>query len=191
MITVSKNAKKYFLLLLSKEPVGTQIRVFITNPGTKIAECGVAYCLESEIEKSDIELKYDQFFIYVNKSIMPYLKNTEIDLVVDKLGSQLTLKAPYAKNNVLEKKSSLEEKIEHFLISEINPQLSMHGGKVHLIKVDKNGIAVIKFSGGCNGCSMINLTLKQTVEKKLMDSFSEIKKVSDETEHFHGNHSFY
>lgn len=191
MINISKNAQKHFSLLLSKEPIGTQIRVFITNPGTLYAECGLSYCLESEIEKTDLQIKYDQFYIYVNKSLLPFLKNSEIDLIVDKLGSQLTLKAPYSRNNLLNQASSLEEKVQRFLSIEINPQLLIHGGKVDLIKIDSHGVAIIQFSGGCNGCSMIAVTLKETVEKKIISHFPEIKKVCDRTEHLRGQHSFY
>lgn len=191
MITVSKKAQKYFELLLSKEPNNTQIRVFIVNPGTPNAECGLAYCPKDEIEEEDIAFKYNQFFIYVNKNIVSYLKNSEIDLIIDNLGSQLTLKAPYAKNNLSKKSFSLEEEIKNFLNLNINPQLSMHGGTVSLIEITENRIAKIKFSGGCNGCSMIGLTLKETVEKKILSSFPQIKQVSDETDHFRGKHSFY
>ncbi|QCI21816.1 NfuA family Fe-S biogenesis protein [Buchnera aphidicola (Hyadaphis tataricae)] len=192
MINVSKNAQKHFQSLLLKEPLGTQIRIFIINPGTPHAECGLSYCLEDEIETSDIQLKYDGFFIYVNKNIISYLKNSEIDLVHDNLGSQLTLKAPYSKFNILKRKFSLlEDKVKYFLHSEINPQLSMHGGSVELIEINSRGIAIIKFQGGCNGCSMIGLTLKETVEKKMLRLFPEIQEVRDETKHLHGKHSFY
>lgn len=198
MITISKNAQKHLFLLLSHEPIGTQIRLFIVYPGTKMAECRLAFCHEHEISTVDVQFQYDKFFIYVNQDMIPYLKDTEIDLVTDHVSSQLTLKAPHIKKNfTLDKShasfntSSLEEKIQNFLNQEINPQLSIHGGQVQLINLDKNGILTIKFSGGCNGCSMIGLTLKDTVEKKLLLHFSEIKKVHDTTEHLHGKHSFY
>ncbi|ANZ22725.1 Fe/S biogenesis protein NfuA [Buchnera aphidicola (Diuraphis noxia)] len=193
MITISESAQHHFRSLLSKEPDGTQIRVFITNPGTPMAECGVAYCSIDEVEKSDIRFEYNQFSIYINKDLISFLKNAEIDLIVDKISSQLTLKAPYAKSNIFQKKySSLEDKIKYFLNVEINPQLLMHGGEVNLIEIDqKNGTAIIQFRGGCNGCSMIGITLKETVEKKLLAAFPEIKKVYDGTEHLHGQHSFY
>ena len=191
MITVSKNAQKHLLSLLSHEPIGTQIRIFVVHPGTTMAECGLAFCQENEVEECDIKLQYDKFFIYIHKDILSYLKNAEIDLITDQVSTQLTLKAPYVKNNFSGKKTSLKEKIQHFFNVEINPQLSMHGGQIHLIKIDKNGSVGIKFSGGCNGCSMISVTLKETVEKKLLSSFPEIKKVYDVTEHLPGKHSFY
>ncbi|QCI16190.1 NfuA family Fe-S biogenesis protein [Buchnera aphidicola] len=191
MITISQNAQKHFKQLLLNEPIGTQIRVFIVNPGTPTAECGVAFCPENEIEESDVKLKYNGFFVYLNKDIISYFKNSEIDLVIDNISSQLTLKAPYAKINISQKNLSLEEKIKYFLNVEINPQLSSHGGQVNLIELHDNGTAIIQFSGGCNGCSMIELTLKETVEKKLLASFPEITKVCDQTDHLHGQHSFY
>ncbi|QCI17342.1 NfuA family Fe-S biogenesis protein [Buchnera aphidicola (Aphis helianthi)] len=191
MIKISNAAQNYFLSLLSKEPVGTQIRVFIINPGMSNAECRVAYCAIDEIEESDVKLKYNNFYIYINKSIMCFLKNSEIDLIVDKLNSQLTFKAPYATKNILNTQLSLQEKIKNFLNVEINPQLSLHGGKVNLINISDSGIAVIEFTGGCNGCSMIGVTLKEMIEKKILSFFPEIKKVIDQTHHLHGHHSFY
>ncbi|QCI19133.1 NfuA family Fe-S biogenesis protein [Buchnera aphidicola] len=191
MIKISNEAQDYFVSLLSKEPKGTQIRVFIINPGMPNAECKVAYCASDEIEDSDIKLEYNNFFVYIEKSIIHFLKDSEINLIVDKLNSQLTFKAPYAKKNILHKKVSLEEKIKNFLNIEINPQLLLHGGKVNLINISDNGTALIEFSGGCNGCSMIGVTLKEMVEKKMLSFFPEIKKVIDQTQHFHGHHSFY
>ncbi|AAM68067.1 NfuA family Fe-S biogenesis protein [Buchnera aphidicola] len=192
MINISDKAQNHFISLLSKEPIGTQIRVFIINPGTQNAECGVAYCTEDDVENHDIKLNYNHFFVYVDRSIISFLKNSEIDLIVDNVGSQLTFKAPYAKQNYSKNTaSSLKERIENFLNNNINPQLSMHGGKVHLIQISQNNTALIKFTGGCNGCSMIGTTLKEIVEKKILSFFPEIKKVIDQTDHLHGNHSFY
>lgn len=192
MINISDKAQNHFISLLSKEPIGTQIRVFIINPGTQNAECGVAYCTKDDVENDDIKLNYNHFFVYVNRSIVSFLKNSEIDLIVDNVGSQLTFKAPYAKQNYSKNTaSSLKDRIENFLNNNINPQLSMHGGKVHIIQISQNNTALIKFTGGCNGCSMIGITLKETVEKKILSFFPEIKKVIDQTDHLHGNHSFY
>ncbi|KAF0716322.1 NfuA family Fe-S biogenesis protein [Buchnera aphidicola (Aphis craccivora)] len=191
MIKISNQAQNYFISLLSKEPKGTQIRVFIINPGMQNAECKVAYCSLDEIEESDIKLEYNNFYVYVNKSIIHFLKNSEIDLIVDKLNSQLTFKAPYAKKNISNQQLSLKEQIKNFLNIEINPQLLLHGGKINLINISENNTVFIEFSGGCNGCSMIGVTLKEMVERKILSSFPEIKKVIDQTQHLHGHHSFY
>ncbi|QCI18495.1 NfuA family Fe-S biogenesis protein [Buchnera aphidicola (Aphis nasturtii)] len=191
MIKISDQAQNYFLSLLSKESIETQIRVFIVNPGMENAECRVAYCSVDEIDECDVKLKYNNFYVYVNKAIIPFLKDSKIDLVVDKLSTHLTFKAPYARKNIIHQEHSIEEKLKNFLNIEINPQLSLHGGKVNLINISNNNIALIEFSGGCNGCSMIGVTLKEMIEKKILAFFPEIKEVIDQTQHLHGHHSFY
>ncbi|CAL4325872.1 Fe/S biogenesis protein NfuA [Buchnera aphidicola (Protaphis terricola)] len=191
MIKISNEAQNYLLSLLSKEPIGTQIRVFIVNPGMKNAECRLSYCYLEEVDKSDIKLYYNNFYIYVNQSIIHFLKDSEIDLLIDNLGSQLTFKAPYARKNIIQKNLTLKDKIKNFLDQEINPQLLSHGGKVNLINLSKDKVVFIKFSGGCNGCSMIEVTLKEMIEKKILSFFPEVKQVIDNTQHLHGSHSFY
>ncbi|MDQ6580087.1 MAG: NifU family protein, partial [Haemophilus sp.] len=51
---------------------------------------------------------------------------------------------------------------------------------------------VLQFGGGCNGCSMVDVTLKDGVEKQLVSLFpNELKGARDVTEHQRGEHSYY
>ncbi|CAL4325493.1 Fe/S biogenesis protein NfuA [Buchnera aphidicola (Eriosoma lanigerum)] len=190
MIYISELAEEYFRKLLLKEEKGTQIRVFVEHVGTNYAEGKVTYCLKDEIQSSDNVFHYCGFSIYIDKKYLPYLKNAEIDLIIDNLEERLTLKAPYAKNIIIPG-NLLQNRIEEFLEYRINPQLLSHGGKVTLIKVNTKGYVILQFSGGCNGCSMVKLTLKEGIEKTLLLEFPELKGVQDVTEHQHGIHSFY
>ena len=74
--------------------------------------------------------------------------------------------------------SSLEERINHVLFSEINPGLAAHNGNVSLLEVyedEKEGLtAVLKFGGGCQGCSAVDMTLKQGVETTLKVNIFEL-----------------
>ncbi|SUC29323.1 Fe/S biogenesis protein nfuA [Providencia rettgeri] len=79
-----------------------------------------------------------------------------------------------------------------FLQSQINPQLASHGGRVSLMEITDEGFAILQFGGGCNGCSMVDVTLKEGIEKELLKMFEgELKGVKDLTEHQRGEHSFY
>ena len=51
--------------------------------------------------------------------------------------------------------------------------------------------ATLQFRGGCNGCSMVEATLKAGIEKQLLNEFPELKGVRDLTEHQRGEHSYY
>ncbi|AOT06730.1 Fe-S biogenesis protein NfuA [Pseudoalteromonas luteoviolacea] len=191
MITISESAQTHFAKLLSDQAEGTSIRVFVVNPGTAQAECGVSYCPADAVEQSDIRFNFNGFDAIVDEESAPFLEEAEIDFVTDKMGSQLTLKAPNAKAKKLKDDASLAERVEHMLVTDVNPQLANHGGQVSLVEITEEGIAVLQFGGGCNGCSMIDVTLKEGIEKEMIAKFEEITGVRDITEHARGDHSYY
>ncbi|MBK4764805.1 MAG: Fe-S biogenesis protein NfuA [Pantoea sp. Brub] len=191
MIVITKAAEKYFLTLLAKQKNGTQIRIFITNPGTSKAECEVAYCSPNNITKTDKKLKFGQLYVYIDEISAPYLEKAEIDFIVDDLESQLVLKVPKIKSSNELTESSIFKRIQYFLYSQISPQLLTHGGYVSLIEINNDGYVVLEFKGGCNGCSMINITVKNHIERELLLHFPEIKGVIDITEHKRNMHSYY
>jgi Fe/S biogenesis protein NfuA len=192
MITISEQAQEHFGKLLSKQGEGTHIRVFVVNPGTSGAECGVSYCPPDAVEDNDIRLNFNGFDAVIDEESAPFLEEAEIDFVTDQMGSQLTLKAPNAKARKLAEDAPLVERINHMIEAEVNPNLASHGGKVSLIEVTEDGIAVLQFGGGCNGCSMVDVTLKDGIEKQMLAEFSgELTGVRDATEHQAGEHSYY
>jgi Fe/S biogenesis protein NfuA len=78
------------------------------------------------------------------------------------------------------------------LEEQINPSIAQHGGRADLIAMDEEqGIAYIKLSGGCQGCSMSRMTLSQGIETSLRESIPEITKVLDVTDHASGESPFY
>ena len=155
MITISEEAQAHFVKLLSKQESGTNIRVFVVNPGTSSAECGVSYCPPDAVEETDTRLTFNGFDAVVDEESAPYLGEAEIDYVTDQMGSQLTLKAPNAKARKVSDDAPLIERINYMIESEINPQLANHGGQVVLTELTDDGYAVLQFGGGCNGCSMV------------------------------------
>lgn len=191
MIKISESAQAHFGKLLSNQAEGTNIRVFVVNPGTSKAECGVSYCPADAVEPTDIRLPFNGFDAVVDEESAPFLEEAEIDFVTDKMGTQLTLKAPNAKAKKLSDEASLQERVQHMLVTDVNPQLANHGGQVSLVEITADGIAVLQFGGGCNGCSMIDVTLKEGIEKEMIAKFPEITGVRDITEHAHGEHSYY
>ncbi|MEO1736645.1 hypothetical protein RB531_2161 [Salmonella enterica subsp. enterica serovar Typhimurium] len=175
MIRISDAAQAHFAKLLANQEEGTQIRVFVINPGTPNAECGVSYCPPDAVEATDTALKFDLLTAYVDELSAPYLEDAEIDFVTDQLGSQLTLKAPNAKMRKVADDAPLMERVEYALQSQINPQLAGHGGRVSLMEITDEGYAILQFGGGCNGCSMVDVTLKEGIEKQLLNEFPELK----------------
>jgi len=192
MITISPTAQEHFTKLLSQQAEGTHIRVFVVNPGTAKAECGVSYCPPDAVEPDDITLPFNGFSAMVDADSKSFLEEAEIDFVTDQMGSQLTLKAPNAKLRKVGDDAPLFERVHYFLQAEVNPQLAGHGGECTLVEITDDGYAVLQFGGGCNGCSQIDVTVKDGIEKQLIELMGdEIKGVKDATEHERGEHSYY
>lgn len=191
MILITDSAQEHFVKLLSRQEDGTQIRVFVINPATLTAECGVSYCPPDAVDATDTELKFEKLSVFVDALSAPYLEDAEIDFVTDNLGSQLTLKAPNAKMRKVNDDAPLVERVEYLLQTQINPQLANHGGKVSLMEITDEGFAILQFGGGCNGCSMVDVTLKEGIEKEMLAAFPELTGVRDLTGHQRGEHSFY
>ncbi|GLX78715.1 Fe/S biogenesis protein NfuA [Thalassotalea insulae] len=192
MITISESAQAHFVKLLAQQAEGTHIRVFVVNPGTASAECGVSYCPPDAVEPEDLEVPFEHFSAYIDADSKPFLEDAEIDFTTDQMGSQLTLKAPNAKLRKVADDAPLFERVDYFLKAEVNPQLAGHGGECTLMEITDDGYAVLQFGGGCNGCSQIDVTVKDGIEKQLLEIMGgEIKGVRDMTEHQRGEHSYY
>ena len=192
MIEITAVAQAHFAKLLAPQKEGTNIRVFVINPGTPKAECGVSYCPPEAVEASDTRLSFEGFDALVDEVSLPYLEDAFVDLVEEDAGTQLTLKAPNAKMRKVKDDAPLLERVEYVIQVQINPQLASHGGFIKLIEITDDNVAVIEFGGGCNGCSQVDLTLKEGIEKELLEEFSgELNAVRDVTEHAQGDHSFY
>ncbi|MBP7980077.1 MAG: Fe-S biogenesis protein NfuA [Tolumonas sp.] len=192
MITISESAQAHFRKLLEKQAENTNIRVFVMNPGTPNAECGVSYCPPDAVEPEDSRQPFDGFDAIIDPNSAPFLEEAAIDFISDQMGSQLTLKAPNAKMRKVDDSASLAERVEYVLQSQVNPSLAAHGGRVTLTEITDDGVAILQFGGGCNGCSMVDVTLKEGIEKQLLELFpGELTGAKDATEHARGEHSFY
>ncbi|MDO8330835.1 MAG: Fe-S biogenesis protein NfuA [Fluviicoccus sp.] len=187
-ISITEAAQGYLRELLAKQNSdGIAVRIFVENPGTPRAECCMAYCTPGEELVDDIRIPMDGFTTFIEFKSEPYLQDAVIDYNKDRFGGQLTFKAPKSKVPQIGESSSLEERINHVLFSEINPGLAAHNGNVSLLEVfndEKEGMtAVLKFGGGCQGCSAVDMTLKQGVETTLKASIPELQRVVDSTDH--------
>ncbi len=183
MVEITESAQSYLVELLSNQDdrdVG--IRIFIADPGTPMAETCIAYCRPGEQQPGDERVEYAGFSAWVDDRSKPFLIDALVDYAEDRMGGQLTIKAPNSKMPQVSDDSPVEDKINYVLHSEINPGLAAHGGMVTLVEVVEE-VAVLQFGGGCQGCGMVDMTLKDGVEKTLMEQLPQLKGVRDVTDH--------
>lgn len=97
-IHLSDPARDFLADLLKKQKVdGIAARLFVTHPGTRMAETCLAYCRPGDEKANDKRLQYGDLVLYLDSRSLPYLDDLEIGLTEERLGKQLTIKAPNAK----------------------------------------------------------------------------------------------
>jgi Fe/S biogenesis protein NfuA len=191
-MNITDSAQNYLAGLLAKQSTdGVSVRMFVTQPGTKFAETCLAYCRPGEEKENDEVIELTQFRVYLEKNSLPYLDEAVVDYAEDKMGGQLTIKAPNAKMPKVNADSPLQDQVNYILFTEINPGLASHGGEVSLEELTPEDIAVLKFGGGCQGCSAVDITLKNGVEATLLEKVPGLKGIRDVTDHTVTENAYY
>lgn len=191
-MNITPSAQEYLADLLSNQEEDTSgIKIFVSEPGTPRAETCIAYAKDDE-DFSDYRIIEEfKFSLYLEEKSIDFLKDAEVDYSPDKFGGTLTIKAPNAKLPQISEDATIEDKINYVLYSEINPGLASHGGEVSLIEVVNEETAILQFGGGCQGCGMVDLTLKDGVEKTLLEQVEGLKNVKDVTDHSYRENAYY
>ena len=191
-IDITDSAQEYLAELLEKQNVeGIAVRIFITQPGTPYAETCLAYCRPGEEEPTDVTLELEKINVFLDKNSLAFLEEAVVDFNADRMGGQLTIKAPNAKMPKVNADSPLEDRINYVLYSKINPGLAAHGGEIKLVELTEQQYAVLAFGGGCQGCAAVDLTLKDGVEKTLMERIPELAGIRDVTDHTDTTNAYY
>ena len=192
IINITKSAEEYLAKLIQdKNETDLSIRIFISDPGTPKAETCLAYCKPEEAMPDDMILNLDLINVNIEKRSIPFLKDCEVNFDNDTFGGQLTIKAPNARLPNISPDSPIEDRINYVIYNEINPMLESHGGEVSLVEFNDKNIAVLQFGGGCQGCGMVDVTLKDGIEKTLIDQIPEVKAVKDLTDHSINDNAYY
>lgn len=84
----------------------------------------------------------------------------------------------------------LVDQVNQVLAEQVNPAVAAHGGGAELVSVDGT-IAYLRLYGGCQGCGLAQVTLKQGIEKIILESIPELTQVVDVTDHASGDDPYY
>ena len=192
LITITAPAQAYLAELLKKQDTeGVSVRVFILDAGTPKAETCISFCRPGEEKEEDAIQQCEGFKAYIDEPSIPFLEEAVVDYSKDAMGGQLTIKAPNSRLPKITDESSLPDRINYVLYNEINPGLAAHGGNVTLEELYDDNIAVLRFGGGCQGCGMVDVTLKEGVEKTLLQQIPQLKEVRDVTDHSQRENAYF
>lgn len=192
MIIISEAAQTYFSHLLSQQDEqGLGLRISVNHPGTPGASCDLQFSPEGQRMEDDRVVEFNDFNLYVAAASEQWLTDAQIDFDQDETGGQLTIKAPGIKGSEPPADADIDKRVSWLLETEINPSLASHGGHVTLVEITDKFEVVLQFGGGCQGCGMADVTMKQGIQQTLTHNIPEITAVLDVTDHQSGANPYY
>jgi Fe/S biogenesis protein NfuA len=184
MIQISESAQNHFRKLIEREALpGLGVRLSAVHAGTSKADVRLEFAEPGDLSGDEWAIDCEGFTLWLEAASVGYLDNAEIDYEVKGTGGQLQIRAPKIKGEVPAESASLVERVHWIVEHEINPQLAQHRGNVAVQEVTSEGVVVLRFGGGCHGCGMADVTLKQGIEKTLLDKVPGVTAVRDATDH--------
>ena len=125
------------------------------------------------------------FKIFIDPQSAKHLDGATVDFVTQGFQSGFQIDNP---NPVWDDPKA--QAVQELIDRNINPSIASHGGYVSLVDV-KDDVVYLAFGGGCQGCGMIDVTLRQGVEVMIKEAVPEIKEVVDITDHASGTNPYY
>jgi len=191
MLTVTPAARDYFGNLLEQQPDGTNLRLRVIDPGKPSADVELTYCPPGEESDSDEAVDCQSFRLFVEARSAEVLDGAMIDFETNRMGGELCIRAPGLKGEAPADDAPMAERVAWVLETRVNPMVASHGGQVGLVEVTEDNDVVLQFGGGCHGCGMVDVTLKQGIETTLRQAVPEVREVVDATDHASGTNPYY
>ncbi|GAB3356335.1 NfuA family Fe-S biogenesis protein [Lysobacter tyrosinilyticus] len=184
MINISESAQTHFRKLIEREALpGLGVRLSAVHPGTPRADVRLEFAEPADLQGDEWAIDCEGFTLWLEAASVQYLDGAEIDYETRTTGGQLQIRAPKIKGHVPADSASLVERVHWVVENEINPQLAAHRGHVSVQEVTADGVVMLRFGGGCHGCGMADVTLKQGIEKTLLEKVPGVTAVRDATDH--------
>jgi Fe/S biogenesis protein NfuA len=165
---------------------GSGLRVSVREHGAAFR-----YALElvdaASRDEDDAVVEADEILFYVDPRSVPLLRGATLQYVESLSGGGFRFENP---NRPPLLDLPLAGAIQQLLDEQINPGIAAHGGRVTLMDV-QGGRVVVEFGGGCQGCGMADVTLREGVTATLRQALPEITEVVDSTDHEAGESPYH
>ena len=190
MLNFTERAREKIVSLVEAEgEPGLGLRVAIRGRGPGGFQYELRFENEAERDPADLVLNAGGFKVLVDPASAENLEGASIDYIergpIPGQESGFKIDNP----NALWKDPAAQA-VQEVIDARINPGVAMHGGHVTLLDVKEN-VAYIALGGGCQGCGLANVTLKQGIDVMIREAVPEIERVVDTTDHAAGTNPFY
>lgn len=160
------------------------LRIYIQGGSKASWEYGFTF---DEPNDRDEVLSQGDLDLVVDRLSLMYMEGSEVDFVDDARGSGFVVDNPTPPPLL---QDPVAAQVQRLIEERINPGVAMHGGQVQLLDYD-DGRVYLEMGGGCQGCGMADVTLKQGIEQMLRQEIPEITEIIDQTDHAAGTNPYY
>jgi len=189
MITITEIAQKKIVELMEKSEAPVQgLRIGARSVSPIKVDYKMAFVSEDQQNPDDKVVDFDGFTVHLDPDSAETTDEATVDFVDGLTGSGFKIDRPQNLPPGLD--GTIVDRIMRVIDEQINPGLASHGGRISLIDVKKS-TAYVQLEGGCQGCGMAQVTLKEGVEVMIKEAVPEIEQVLDVTEHGDGTNPYY
>ena len=169
----------------------TALRIGISGGSPLSPDFELTLVGTDDIGESEREVEVGDLTIVVQEEFVPRLEGATVDFVqrVNESGFEVSLAAT-AQPAAPTLEGPLAERVKTVLDTEINPAIASHGGTIRLVGVEDTEI-YLEMGGGCQGCAMSRMTLRQGVERMVRQAVPEVTVIHDITDHASGENPFF
>jgi Fe/S biogenesis protein NfuA len=186
MISFTDVAKEKVLEYMQAEgQESLALRIAINGRGAGGFQTELHFVGEDEKNDDDTVIESGGFKVYVDAKSAESLNGAKVDFVESLTQSGFKVENP---NPVWTDNTAVA--VQDVIDNKINPGVASHGGFVTLLDV-KDDTAFIALGGGCQGCGMADVTLKQGIEVMIKEAVPQITKIMDTTDHAGGSNPYY
>ncbi|HEU0012081.1 MAG TPA: NifU family protein [Longimicrobium sp.] len=159
-------------------------------------EYAISLVEREDKQKTEIAINLDGIRVLLNLDTSNLLSGATIDWSGEAGGFTVETPRPVRREPVTVTGSAgnvsgpLAERVQAVFDELINPRIAAHGGAVELVDV-ADDVIYVRMTGGCQGCSASAATLRQGVERMVMDEVPEVREVVDLTDHEAGVNPYY
>jgi Fe/S biogenesis protein NfuA len=187
MLTITETAQQQINSIMeSQGRQGDGLRVGIVGRSSSGFRYTMNLVEEGQETPEDVVVDSGAFKVFIDPQSAPYIEGVTIDYIDNGIqGSGFKIDNP---NPVWTDPLAL--RVQELIDERINPGVGAHGGHVELLDVKDNTVFV-RLGGGCQGCGMVDVTLRQGIEALIREEIPEIHQVVDTTDHASGSNPYY
>lgn len=188
MLTFTDSARRT-IVALAEQMGGAALRIACTGGSPLVPEYELS--LVDERESGDVVVNQGDFKVYIDGGSLQRVQGRTVDYVDGPDAAGFIVRQPEpVRHPDSRPQGELADRVVEVLEHQINPGIAAHGGQITLVDVQDQTV-FLEMSGGCQGCGMARVTLRQGVERMLRQALPEIVDIVDVTDHTAGANPYY